>query len=353
MVFISYSHDTDDLCDKVLNLSNNLREFGVDCNIDQYEESPPEGWPRWMESQIREAEYVLVVCTKQYLDKAILKVHKDTGLGVKWETNLILNQLYATGAVTNKFIPIVFNNSDVESILDPLKGQTYYNLEYPAKLEQLRNRLLGIKQNKKPSLGSIPRQETKVAKPDARMLITGVIDIETWDKAKWTGVGYAFDFSNPPLLGIWHKDINSSIKIFSDWIQRFGRIDKNEEIYISLIEDDNSDSYSVHIGADFEGINKRLKESGIEEEFNYFIQMDRWHRMQLVDKKYLATFKEQYSKYGCYDFVPMKNVNGKIQPIMDLSIRKKNIRFRKFSELVDKETDYDYLAIELREEQDS
>ena len=61
MVFISYSHDSDDLCDKVLELSNYLRDNGIDSNIDQYEECPPEGWPRWMENQIRTAEFVIVV----------------------------------------------------------------------------------------------------------------------------------------------------------------------------------------------------------------------------------------------------------------------------------------------------
>lgn len=35
MVFISYSHDSDELCDKVLELSNWLRSQGVDANIDQ------------------------------------------------------------------------------------------------------------------------------------------------------------------------------------------------------------------------------------------------------------------------------------------------------------------------------
>ena len=55
MVFISYSHDSDDFCDKILKFSNEFRNFGIDANIDQYEDAPPEGWPRWMESQIRNA----------------------------------------------------------------------------------------------------------------------------------------------------------------------------------------------------------------------------------------------------------------------------------------------------------
>jgi hypothetical protein len=40
-------------------LSKRLREEGIDCTIDQYLLVPPEGWPRWMEKQIRESNFVL------------------------------------------------------------------------------------------------------------------------------------------------------------------------------------------------------------------------------------------------------------------------------------------------------
>jgi len=48
-VFISYSHQDAEHEAKVLNFSNKLRSEGIDANIDLYEESPSEGWPRWME----------------------------------------------------------------------------------------------------------------------------------------------------------------------------------------------------------------------------------------------------------------------------------------------------------------
>ncbi len=48
-VFISYSQDSEEHKKRVLDLSNRLRGDGVDCSIDQYEESPPEGWTRWVE----------------------------------------------------------------------------------------------------------------------------------------------------------------------------------------------------------------------------------------------------------------------------------------------------------------
>jgi SEFIR domain len=43
VVLISYSHDSLAHLDRVLTLSNKLRTEGIDCILDQYEESPSEG----------------------------------------------------------------------------------------------------------------------------------------------------------------------------------------------------------------------------------------------------------------------------------------------------------------------
>lgn len=47
-------------------LSQRLRSEGVDCHVDQYEMSPPEGWPQWIIRQIERADFVLVVSTETY-----------------------------------------------------------------------------------------------------------------------------------------------------------------------------------------------------------------------------------------------------------------------------------------------
>ncbi len=65
-VFISYGHDSQEHKDRVLELADQLREDGIDCTIDQYEEWPAEGWQRWMLNQVEAATFVLVACTEQY-----------------------------------------------------------------------------------------------------------------------------------------------------------------------------------------------------------------------------------------------------------------------------------------------
>lgn len=59
-VFISYSHQDSEYENRILDFTNKLRAEGIDANVDLYEESPADGWPRWMENQIQEATYVLV-----------------------------------------------------------------------------------------------------------------------------------------------------------------------------------------------------------------------------------------------------------------------------------------------------
>ena len=60
--FISYSHDSPEHQNCVLTLSNRLRSDGIDTILDQYLESPPsEGWPRWMDRLVRDADFVLSV----------------------------------------------------------------------------------------------------------------------------------------------------------------------------------------------------------------------------------------------------------------------------------------------------
>src|SRR5216684_3961547 len=65
-VFVSYSHDSPEHADRVLALADRLRSDGIDCILDQYEESPAEGFPRWMDQQMRAADFVLMICTPKY-----------------------------------------------------------------------------------------------------------------------------------------------------------------------------------------------------------------------------------------------------------------------------------------------
>jgi len=104
-VFISYSHDSQEHKDRILALANRLRAGGIDCNIDQYEESPAEGWPRWMMNQLEWADFVVVVCTEQYDRRFRGKESPGVGRGVTWEGAIITQELYDSHVKSPKFVP--------------------------------------------------------------------------------------------------------------------------------------------------------------------------------------------------------------------------------------------------------
>lgn len=127
-VFISYSHDSDTHRAFVLALANRLRGEGLDCQIDQYEKgSPPEGWQRWMESRIEQADFVLIVCTPVYLQRYRGEA-LDGGRGVNFEGVVISQTLYDHYYRNTKFIPVILEHGSLDDVPLPLKGFTTYKL---------------------------------------------------------------------------------------------------------------------------------------------------------------------------------------------------------------------------------
>jgi hypothetical protein len=169
-VFISYSHDSDQHSQKVLQLSDRLNTNHIDCEIDQYiNGSPEEGWPLWMENKLNEAEFVLVVCTKTYLDRVQRKEVPGIGKGVKWESLLTYQDIYENDSLNRKFVPILFNTTDAEFLPKPLKAVTHYDLSKNDKYEMLCRYLTGQPLAVKPALGKmlhLPPKNTPPAEQD-------------------------------------------------------------------------------------------------------------------------------------------------------------------------------------------
>lgn len=113
-VLISYSHDSDAHRDSILELSNRLREDGIDCTIDQYlNGAPPEGWAAWMEKQIEQSDFVLVMCTPIYLQRFRREV-KGSGRGVAFEGVVITQHLYESYNYNTKFLPMIPEGGDAD-----------------------------------------------------------------------------------------------------------------------------------------------------------------------------------------------------------------------------------------------
>lgn len=154
-LFISYSHDSSEHEQRVLALSDRLRNDGVDANLDQYESAPTDGWYFWMESQIRDSRFVLVVCSATYLRRLQHQEQPHKGHGVIWEANIIYNYLYSQKVSSDKFIPVLFEGASPEDIPLPLKSFTYYRAEKAEDYDKLYRRLTNQPLVSKPALGTL------------------------------------------------------------------------------------------------------------------------------------------------------------------------------------------------------
>jgi hypothetical protein len=153
-VFISYSHDSIAHRQRVRRLSDRLRRHNLDSNIDQYEQAPEWGWPRWMLDQIETAAFVLAICTEIY-DRRV-RGHEEIGkgAGASFEGLVITQEVYEALGRNRKFIPVIFEQSDYKHIPIFLRGTTIYKLYEKTGFRDLRDRLTNYQRTPKPPLGS-------------------------------------------------------------------------------------------------------------------------------------------------------------------------------------------------------
>ncbi|MDQ6905204.1 MAG: toll/interleukin-1 receptor domain-containing protein [Chloroflexota bacterium] len=111
----------------MLTLVDHLRVDGVEAWLDRYEPSPSAGFHRWMIQQIRDADFVLLVCTETYCRRLMGEEEPGKGLGAMWEGSVILSELYNSQPVNEKFIPILPPGGDVTHIPEIVQGVARYH----------------------------------------------------------------------------------------------------------------------------------------------------------------------------------------------------------------------------------
>lgn len=173
IVFFSYTHDSEEHKESVLQYSDRLIiEEGIQSWIDRYIEdaTPSEGWPAWMSKKVRQSDYVLVVCTEIYLKRFNGEEvpGRGKGLGGTFESFLVQNQIYQDGTINRKFIPVVLQQSDREFIPAELQPYTNYCLTSPGEFEGLIRRLTDQPKIVRPDVGKmrvLPPENDVVTNP--------------------------------------------------------------------------------------------------------------------------------------------------------------------------------------------
>ncbi|MEN8178535.1 MAG: toll/interleukin-1 receptor domain-containing protein [Pseudomonadota bacterium] len=165
-VFISYSHDSPEHSERVLQLSERLREDGVKTSLDQYVQGTPnEKWPRWMQNQLDWADFVLLICTETYFRRFRGHEEPGKGKGVDWEGAVIIQEIYDTRSTTVKFVAVIFDANAECFIPEPVRGHTFYFLDSEQAYQDLYDFLLGQAGVEPGVVGAPLRKPRKQAEP--------------------------------------------------------------------------------------------------------------------------------------------------------------------------------------------
>jgi iron(II)-dependent oxidoreductase len=169
-VFISYSqHESTVHTRWVKDLAQRLQNDGIDCVLDQDQDSPAEQWPAWCESSIRNADYVLLVCSQQYNKCTIDKVAPGEGRGVKFEWKILLNEFYYNDSKNKRIIPVLFNEADQQFIPAPIKGSQFYALTLQSENVYLKLKHRLLKQGEESKLQNLESEADKI--PDGMQFL--------------------------------------------------------------------------------------------------------------------------------------------------------------------------------------
>lgn len=344
-VFISYSHDDADHVTRVLNLSNRLRADGIDCVLDQYETSPASGWPRWMNKEIANAQFVLMICTENYLKRLDGEEQSGVGLGAMWEGNLIYQHIYDSGSTNSKFIPVLMRDTDKRFIPTPVRGVSYYAARNDEGYFDLRDRLLNRPRAEKPPLGRTPPMPKKQVKTNVAMFVSSPIDIDLWNEARWRATIFAEGHDYMPLLGLAFEDEAKGIQIFKEWRERLGGRDEEEELRVSIIEGDiegQDPGYTVHVGPNPEILVKRMGELGLDVDEHLLTMVSRLNRMNpRPDSTGLAHFKGLCARQDSYLLSPawISPDQEQFKVIPGPAILKRVIHFRDVADIGEHDVD--------------
>jgi SEFIR domain/NACHT domain len=128
-VFLSYSHDSAEHTRRVHALADQLRKDGIDARIDQYTPDPDEGWSKWMRTQVKEADKVLLVFTETYQRRYEGDEEQGKGLGATFEGVIVTQAFYEGGGSNAKFRPVVFREEDERFVPVELRRFNRYRVD--------------------------------------------------------------------------------------------------------------------------------------------------------------------------------------------------------------------------------
>ena len=152
--FISYSWDSDAHKDWVRNLATALKKNGIETRLDQWNVRLGTDLPLYMETSIRESDYVLLICTPKFAEKA------DAGKGgVGYEKTIVTGEIFQ-GVERCKFIPLLRYGSPRKALPAYLKSKAFADFRddntFQKSLKEVLHHIFNEPEFSEPELGKKP-----------------------------------------------------------------------------------------------------------------------------------------------------------------------------------------------------
>jgi hypothetical protein len=153
--FISYSWDSDEHKDWVRCLATELQRNGVETRLDQWDAHLGMDVTNYMETCIRESNFVLIVCTPIFAQKA----NAGSG-GVGYEKSIVTGEIFANAASPKKFVPLLRKGDLTDCLPSYLKSIVYTDFRdddtFGSSLKNLLRHLHQLPAHVRPPLGTMP-----------------------------------------------------------------------------------------------------------------------------------------------------------------------------------------------------
>src|SRR5260370_24888633 len=129
--FISYSWESKEHSQWVMNLAQCPQTNGVYVHLDQWDLKPGMDLLQYMEQSIRDSNYVLLICTPTFAKKA------NRGLGgVGYEKNIVSGEIFTKRSIDTKFVPIIRMGAPESSLPSYLQSKVFVDFRESVVFEE-------------------------------------------------------------------------------------------------------------------------------------------------------------------------------------------------------------------------
>jgi hypothetical protein len=152
-VFVSYSWDSVEHKAWVEKFASMLRSDGVDATLDQWSLHPGDPITHFMEKSIKDADFVLIICTSEYKKKSDSKIG-----GAGYEDSIISSDMF-NKSNHRKYLPIIRSGNYKEIMPNSLHSKLFIDFSNESNFSNVyRDLLLTLfgQRPKEPPLGKVP-----------------------------------------------------------------------------------------------------------------------------------------------------------------------------------------------------